>query len=564
MIINHNMASLNTYRQLSTNNANGAKSLEKLSSGLRINKAGDDAAGLAISEKMRGQIRGLDQAARNSQDAISMIQTAEGSLSETHNILQRMRELAVQGSNDTLTTSDRTEIQKEMNALTSETNRIGNATEFNTKKLLDGGTTGSAEASGSKLTGGVAAAGANQAVYTITPSGALLATEDISFDFAGDSYSFNAVPANGGLDTDATNFEVGTNLATQLTELASAMNQAFTANGKNTDWVAAATATTITITAQGAGTAADAAGNAQLSNFAETSGAQTATATQTTTGTAAQLAAKASGTISFTNNNLASGSTITINDETYSLYDSSKAEAAPSGAGVLAIDIKDMNSSEDLIDAIVAGGTPTGITLTKVDSVTLKAEASATGTAANAFALSTSPVQGSQDKFSADLQIGANKGQSMTIDINDMRSRALGISSLAGTSSSVTIEGVNYDVAWSAKGVTDGTNNTNSEAGLSVASHADAGKAIEVLDAAIKKVSGERSKLGAFQNRLEHTITNLGTSSENMTAAESRVRDVDMAKEMMQFQKNNILSQAATAMLAQANQAPQGVLQLLR
>jgi flagellin len=140
MRINHNVPALNTYRQLSTNTANQSKSIEKLSSGLRINRAGDDAAGLAISEKMRGQIRGLDQASRNAQDGISLIQTAEGALSETHDILQRMRELATQASNDTNSSTDREEIQKEMNQLTSEINRIGNTSEFNTKKLLNGGT----------------------------------------------------------------------------------------------------------------------------------------------------------------------------------------------------------------------------------------------------------------------------------------------------------------------------------------------------------------------------------------------------------------------------------------
>ncbi|MEG3069840.1 MAG: hypothetical protein RQM92_02440 [Candidatus Syntrophopropionicum ammoniitolerans] len=139
MIINHNIAALNTYRQLSNNNIMGNKSLEKLSSGLRINRAGDDAAGLAISEKMRAQIRGLDQAVRNAQDGISMIQTAEGNLNETHSILQRMRELADQAANDTNVKVDRDEIQKEINALTSEINRIGNTTEFNTQKLLNGG-----------------------------------------------------------------------------------------------------------------------------------------------------------------------------------------------------------------------------------------------------------------------------------------------------------------------------------------------------------------------------------------------------------------------------------------
>lgn len=138
MRINHNIAALNTHRQLNTASTAQSKSMEKLSSGLRINKAGDDAAGLAISEKMRGQIRGLDQASKNAQDGISLIQTAEGALNETHDILQRMRELAVQAGNDTNTTSDREEIQKEINQMTSEINRIGNTTEFNTQKLLNG------------------------------------------------------------------------------------------------------------------------------------------------------------------------------------------------------------------------------------------------------------------------------------------------------------------------------------------------------------------------------------------------------------------------------------------
>ncbi|MGX1983409.1 flagellin [Thermolongibacillus altinsuensis] len=139
MRINHNISALNTYRQLAFNNTQAAKNMEKLSSGLRINRAGDDAAGLAISEKMRGQIRGLEMAAKNSQDAISLIQTAEGALNETHAILQRMRELAVQGANDTNTTADRDNIQDELNQLLSEIDRIANTTEFNTKKLLNGG-----------------------------------------------------------------------------------------------------------------------------------------------------------------------------------------------------------------------------------------------------------------------------------------------------------------------------------------------------------------------------------------------------------------------------------------
>ena len=157
------------------------------------------------------------------------------------------------------------------------------------------------------------------------------------------------------------------------------------------------------------------------------------------------------------------------------------------------------------------------------------------------------------------MQIGANKGQLMSIDMKDMRANALLLTGTAGTSASVS-----GAVFTSANGVGDGTNSATTEAALDVSTTAKATAAIEVIDNAINLVSAERSKLGAFTNRLEHTIANLGTTSENMTSAESRVRDVDMAKEMMQFQKNNILSQAAQAMLAQANKAPQGVLQLLR
>lgn len=153
MIINHNIAALNTHRQLGANNTNASKNLEKLSSGLKINKAGDDAAGLAISEKMRGQIRGLDMASKNAQDGISLIQTAEGALNETHSILQRMRELAVQSSNDTNTDTDRAELQKEVDQLASEITRISTDTEFNTKKLINGDSDGvSSGTSGSSLT----------------------------------------------------------------------------------------------------------------------------------------------------------------------------------------------------------------------------------------------------------------------------------------------------------------------------------------------------------------------------------------------------------------------------
>ncbi len=278
MRINNNMMAMNTHRQLGVANNAGAKSMEKLSSGYRINRAGDDAAGLSISEKMRGQIRGLNMASRNAQDGISMIQTAEGALTETHAMLQRMRELVVQGANDTNTTEDKTRIKEELDQLSEEITAITTKTEFNTKKLLDG-----------------------------------------------------------------------------------------------------------------------------------------------------------------------SAATTKIN-----------------------------------------------------------------------------------------LQVGANEGQFISFNIGNMSAGSLGVA--AGSIGAVVA--------------------ASGAAGIS--------KLTTKIDSALVKVSAQRSALGAVQNRLEHTIKNVDNTSENLQAAESRVRDVDMAKEMMEQTKQSILQQASTAMLAQANQAPQNVLQLLR
>ncbi len=280
MIINHNLAAMNTYNQMGSNQLNASKNMEKLSSGLRINNAADDAAGLSISEKMRAQIRGLDQASRNAQDGISLLQTAEGGLNEAHSILQRMRELSVQATNDTNISEDRAAIQTELDELTSELGNINTRTAFNKQNLLD---------------------------------------------------------ASSGSATDG-----------QIT-----------------------------------------------------------------------------------------------------------------------------------------------------------------------------------------LQVGANTTETMVMDFSK---KGINLTEIVGT-----------DLT-----------------GLSVATSTDADASLQAIETAIQDVSAGRSQIGAYQNRLEHTINNLGTSSENLTAAESRVRDVDMAKEMMDFTKNNILNQASQAMLAQANQSSSAVLQLLR
>jgi flagellin len=302
MRINQNISAMNTYSRLTAANNAKSSSLAKLSSGLRINKAGDDAAGLTISEKMRGQIGGLNQAVRNAQDGISLIQTAEGALNETHSILNRMRDLAVQAANDTNTADDRNAIQGELNQLLDEVDRIAKNTEFNTQKL----------------------------------------------------FGEYGIPENANDGGDAAH------------------------------------------------------------------------------------------------------TPLTVN-----------------------------------------------------------------------------------------FQIGANANQNISLEIKDMTTDGLGLGEFK-----VIVENEEKSIERSNI--------------INVTTQSGASTAITKIDSAIKLVSEERSKLGAYQNRLEHTINNLTTTSENLTAAESRIRDVDMAEEMMKFTKNNILSQAATSMLAQANQMPQQVLQLLQ
>lgn len=424
MRINHNISALNTYNKLGTNQLNASKNMEKLSSGLRINRAGDDAAGLAISEKMRAQIRGLDMATKNANDSISLIQTAEGALNETHSILQRMRELAVQATNDTNTDADRTELQAEINQLIAEIDRIGNATEFNTKKLLDGTAKGVVERKDG--TGVIN----NNSNLTIDQADLLLFQEDAKNASVNGSFTIiKTSEAVNGSGITQSEFKVYDN------------------NGN----VAA--------------------------------------------------------TISTSGGGVGSGGGFAIEDNTFTFTTSGAQVLFNSGS--LNGAAKEVSIGIENIQATAAsGGLKVGESITFVFTKQQDAET---------------------DVDSAILtQIGANGGQSSFISMNDMRSRAL------------DIDEINVTDKWKASA------------------------AIERVNAALTKVSSQRSSLGAVQNRLEHTINNLTTASENLSSAESRIRDVDMAKEMMELTKNNILSQASQAMLAQANQVPQGVLQLLQ
>lgn len=456
MIINHNITALNTHRQLSANTQATSKNIEKLSSGLRINRAGDDAAGLAISEKMRGQIRGLDQASRNAQDGISLIQTAEGALNETHSILQRMRELSVQSANDTATDADRAEMQKEVAQLKSEVDRISDTTEFNSKKLLDGSVAKTA-------TSATSFANTNITGVTVT---------------------------NDALKAD-----------TYTVAVAAGATEVFTEVSDTTDVTAIAITTggTVNMGSYTLSSTENSGDNTKLDYvLKDADGKQLATLTADKTATTAAL-----GGFDFTVTDSSGGTT---------------------GVGSLKFTVG-QTASFTVSDS--AGNTVGTTTLTNDKSG--KASVGGFEFSFNSdLAASVNDADIKITDSSLEFQIGANQGQTVKIAIGDMDTTGLDINTL------------------------DVSNKTGAQT------------AITKLDAAIQSVSGERSKLGAYQNRLEHTINNLGTTSENLSAAESRIRDVDMAKEMMQQTKNNILAQAAQAMLAQANQQPQGVLQLLR
>ncbi|MGV8906025.1 MAG: flagellin [Acetobacterium sp.] len=457
MQINHNIAALNTYNKLSANQAATSKSLEKLSSGLKINKAGDDAAGLAISEKMRGQIRGLDQATANASDGISLIKTAEGGLNETHSILQRMRELSVQSANDTNTDTDRVEIQKEVEQLTKEIDRISTDTEFNTKKLL-----------------------------------------------------------NGDMGIKATS----TANTAELKQL--------TATGSNM----ADGAYTITNTAAGTDSVAM-GGNSVASS-----------------GATADYKLNASAEVDYGDYTL-KATNKTATDVTLELYNPDGKLVKAQDGVALAANLTDFGGLD--LDFSANNIDSEGSIALKIDNTTANVTVSG-GTAATTGAI-TDGLAATGGKVS----IGGFEFKLQTNHGGDGTTNTLSVVNKAATFQIGANADQNTKLAINATGATDlGVNTVN------ISTQAGANTAITTIDKAISTVSSERAKLGGMQNRLEHTINNLGASSENATAAESRIRDVDMAKEMMEFTKNNILSQAAQSMLAQANQQPQGVLQLLQ
>ncbi|RKD32336.1 flagellin [Thermohalobacter berrensis] len=513
MRINHNISALNTYRQLSFNNINTQKSLEKLSSGYRINRAGDDAAGLAISEKMRAQIRGLGQAQRNAQDGISLIQTAEGALNETQSILQRMRELAVQSANDTNVDVDREALQNEIDQLAQELTRIANTTEFNQKTLLNGGITQS----------GVGEVkfhiGANQG-------------QDVSLAIAAmDAYSLGV--ARDVTETSATvNGSVISNVEFDENNLGSAV-----VDGANITFNAA----------DNTGTAASVTLDSGAGTITITDGSASADANNIKI----ELTTNSSDTLDVS----ASGDTITIAlaNSTSSNNTAGAIETALQGLGTVnGVDVSDWTVSGD---ATWTSGPPTSASVSAT-SLSGGADPNAAETIVTiSDGTNTQNITVNDTDTSVSIDSGVFAG--ISFDVSD-------VTTLNSGNDSINVSQTVYSATAATFSGGEKTADASVKGGIDISTQTAASSAIDTIDTALTKVSEERAKLGAYQNRLEHTINNLGTASENLTAAESRIRDVDMAKEMMQFTKMNILQQAAQAMLAQAQQQPQGVLQLLR
>ena len=540
MVVQHNMQAANANRMLNITTNAQSKSTEKLSSGYRINRAADDAAGLTISEKMRKQIRGLDQASTNAEDGVSSVQTAEGALTEVHSMLQRMNELAVQASNGTNAESDRKAIQDEISQLTTEIDRVAETTKFNETYLLKGSKDGATKTNTlnahdaglkgtlvdngdgtSTFTAKSLAVGGNVSIagteYTIVDSGKTTDYTDLK--------GYTTPAAGDKLTKDG---ETYTYVAANGTSPA---GQTITTAGWFKDSNTTTTADTVTI----------AAGD-KLTKDGKTTTlvGDTAAATNIATLKDAQAAIKAA----------AAASKVTIGGTEYTV--STKTDLKAANPTATADDLAKMVTSDSSIKIgtaqyyVVPKASDKETDITLDDAYKKMAKeletASSIGADANSKASVTNNGDGSfkiqqgkvtvQKSLSFSLHVGsdADMTNKISVDIEAMDSSSLGV-----------------------KGI-----NVNDDTGVA------ATYAIDAISDAISKVSSQRSALGAVQNRLEHTIDNLDNVVENTETAESRIRDTDMAKEMVNYSKNNILAQAGQSMLAQANQSNQGVLSLLQ
>ncbi|SES86206.1 flagellin [Natronincola peptidivorans] len=547
MRINHNIPALNAHRLLNVNNGNSAKVLERLSSGKRINKAADDAAGMAISEKMKAQVRGLRKASQNTLDGISLIQTAEGAMNEVHSMLQRMRELAVQAANGTTTDEDRKSIQDEINQLTSEVNRIANGTEFNTRKILQGNDGPNSNTTVHKMSTGTSAqilgvAFANDAAVSGLGS---LTSESLSIWIDGEERVVNLNKLDG-----TTNNSTKDNLLEALNNAMGNLGKAIFTDGDILEIKANSIGGTSELIITGTDRILGKLFDATYVEPGPTDPAYVFSGDLTVRGEAEKDLGNAVGSFYF-NKMPEIGSTLTIGKEKVEFYDSS---VGPYTGSNRPINIHN-KSIEDIVKEISNLGFD-GVKM-QVDSgvsTRLLVEANAPGFTGQAIFL-----EGTPEEFVTNLQIGPNQGQGFRLVIGDIRAKELGISSTTPDGNT----GVKGAAFRNVIEVTDGLSEGTIEYALDLSTEARATAAITVYDNAIVKLAGIRGSLGATQNRLEYTAANLDNTTENLTAALSRIEDADMALEMSEFTKLNILTQSGVAMLAQANQRPQSILQLL-
>lgn len=547
MVVQHNLNAINANNKMNINVSGTKKATEKLSSGYQINRAGDNAAGLAISEKMRSQIRGLSQATKNANDGISLIQTAEGGLNETHSILQRMRELAVQSANGTYQDdTDREAIQLEVDALKSEIDRIASSTEYNGMKLLDGslggskavtefgakygavstadtdlvGATITSNIAGVKVTTAYAASGKGGENALWSADGKTLTMNLV----AGETYTqkdidnliANATQSKNGGQTQAPS-EISIKLANGVMTASKAGDTDATvaglrATGSNLADViklvgdkksgAHGSSDQVTFTANSYGKAYDTGMASKIT-----------ISTDVAAGKENVEVTKAAKPADAAASNPATAAEIKLHLSTGKTYTEKDIENILKEAGYdYSVKLEDTTNTDGDADGKIY--------------FNVKGDAEIAITDGAGVGKDSVPNNGKGLTF----QIGANgvEDQRVTLNVNDMSSSAIGV------------------------------------ANADVSTQDAANKAIEMVDSAVKTVSMQRAGLGALQNRLEYTVNNLTTTNENLTAAESQIRDTDMATEMINYTKNNILQQASQAMLAQANQQPQAILQLLQ
>lgn len=550
MVVQHNMSAANANRMMNVTTSSLSKSTEKLSSGYKINRAADDAAGLSISEKMRGQIRGLSKASSNAQDGISLIQTAEGALNESHSILQRMRELSVQAANGTETDDDREAVNNEIKQLQDELTRISDTTEFNTMKLLDGSQAGPKGVSSTgNVTTGASIAKLKGATATITAGDASGATvtfgkEYMNIDGAVIAVDFSKLSED---DKNALKVKWADNTSSTVSKKAAeifekTINNAIDESGLSVEHVSVSASGTTGFKITSGSTGIDSVIKTDDANHMY--GTSDANGVFAKTFDTATKDLEAAGTTKYNGEAIAADKAFYVEINGQKLVAKSAAVNNSDDMSTVAKNLQDQinaaiadyntntvaaRDEDDKIKDVVVSVTKDGrLSITSESgSVSLSdfggeevvknlgLDAASTKTAANG---------------GITLQIGANEGQTMNFGIDNMSAESLGVG--AGK--------------------------------IDLSTQTKASTATTTIDAAIKKVSAQRSQLGAVQNRLEHTINNLDTAAENTQTAESRIRDTDMAKEMVEYSKNNILMQAGQSMLAQANQSNQGVLSLLQ